>query len=221
MSSKSSTGQSPVVKLAALGILAIGFFYLSEGVSHLSQRIMDLPVQGRSQEAAAPTVEPSAQAAGPVSRTMHPLLVESNQKAAALRKQGVVGAANLDALFGREQAQKELDELQKKAAEQEKKAADASKALSTPAIPAAVAALPVIDHFRLLTQKVRIQAVMTDGAVVNGGFYSLGDEVKTLGYLSADGKKVLYPTLESVSEETVLLTEADGGDRKIKAKLAH
>lgn len=224
MSTK-STSPRPLVKLASVGILTIGFFYLNEGLQTLSQRINDLPVEGK---AAEPEVVDTAVATGPVSRSMHPLLVESNQKAAALRRDSSAAPTNLDALFGRDAAQKELDEKKRKELEAEK-AQQAAKvppgvpgsgispaAPGTPLVPAVLA----IDYFKALAQRVRIQAVMPDGAVINGGFYSVGDEVKTLGYLAADGKKMLYPSLESVDGETVLLSEAQAGKRKIKAKLA-
>lgn len=228
MSTK-TTSPSPLVKLAGIGILAIGFFYLNEGLQTLSQRINDLPVQGKAEEVAEPA---AAAATGPVSRTMHPLLVESNQKAAALRRDASAAPANLDALFGRDAAQKELEEKKRKELEAEK-AQLALKAPppvpgGTPGSPATsdtpgVPPVPVVlavDYFKALAQRVRVQAVMPEGAVINGGFYSIGDEVKTLGYPAADGKKMLYPSLEAVDGETVLLSEAQAGKRKIKAKLA-
>lgn len=227
MSTK-STSSSPVVKLAAVGILSIGFFYLNQGLQTLSQRINELPVQGKAAETAAPAAATAT--TGPVSRTMHPLLVESNQKAAALRQIAGGAPANLDALFGREAAQKELDEKKRKEQEVEKALQALKNPPATPPANAAgapgappVPAVPVVqppDYFKLLAQRVRVQAVMPDGAVINGGFYGQGEEVKTLGYPTVDGKKMLYPTLESVQGETVFLAEAEGGKRKIKARLA-
>lgn len=230
MSTK-STSSSPVVKLAAVGILSIGFFYLNQGLQTLSQRINELPVQGKAAETAAPAAATAT--TGPVSRTMHPLLVESNQKAAALRQIAGGAPANLDALFGREAAQKELDEKKRKEQEVEKalqalknppatppaNAANAAGAPDAPPVPAVPLVQPP-DYFKLLAQRVRVQAVMPDGAVINGGFYGQGEEIKTLGYPTVDGKKMLYPTLESVQGETVFLAEAEGGKRKIKARLA-
>ncbi len=219
MSTKSNN-PSPIVKLAGVGILFIGFFYLNVGLQKASQYINELPVQGKAAETAPAPQD--AQAAGPVSRSMHPLLVESNQKAALLRREGPQGeASNLDALFGRDAAQKEIDEKKRKEAEIEKamKSPPPTPASSSSSAPApAVAAMPVFDYFRGLAQRVRVQAVMADGAVVNGGFYEVGADVKSLGYPSADGKKTLYPVLESVEAETVYLAEPDS-KRKIKARL--
>lgn len=223
MSTKpTTTGQSPLVKLALLGSLGIGFFYLNDGLQHLQLRIADLPVQGKAQQAAAAPQADTAVASANLVKNMHPLLVESKNKAATLRE-GSAADTNLDALFGRDQAQQELDARKKKEADAEK-AAKASQAVavsSAAGVPPVPAALPAIDYFKLLALKVRVQAVMKDGAVINEDFCEIGAEVKSLAYPSSDGTKTLYPRLHSVEGEVVLLTEAGSGVRKIRAKLLH
>ncbi len=224
MSTKPTTaGQSPLVKLALIGSIGIAFFYLNDGLQYLQLRIADLPLQGKAQQSAAAAPDVSANSAA-LAKSLHPLLVESKSKAAVLRE-GPAADTNLDALFGRDKAQQELDARKKKEAEQDKvakaaQAAASSAAAGTPAVPA-TPVLPAIDHFKLLAFKVRVQAVMKDGAVVNEDFCEIGAEVKSLGYPSADGTKTLYPRLHSVDGEVVLLSEAGSGVRKIRAKLLH
>lgn len=264
MSQQKNQKSSPVIKLALLGIVSIGLVYLNKELDSLATKIESLPVQGKSQQA-----EPAADAGRPggrhqLAKMMHPLMVESNQKAAILRKEG---KANLDALFGRAQVQALLDKEKKEKTEQanrqayettkmerELKEAQAKMARGTavgtglPGMPP-VLALPVPpslqlgavpppsfavtaptvaspapvpvqmdDAFTVLARTVQVQAVMNEGAVINGEFVALGATAKALKYWNENKSAILTPKLVSVKGNEILLQESEGS-RLIKAIL--
>ena len=211
MSKKPEPGSpSIVVKMALIGTGFIALYYLNVATQMVSAKITELPVQGKTQVTAPATdIREPAQRG----KALHPLLVESSNKAAALRQASAASTANepvnFDALFGRERAQKDVDARNQKDA--------AAKELLKPPTPAMAA--QSFDAFKDLATQVRVQAVMKDGAVVNGGFFETGAVVTSLPYASQDGTRTLYPVLSSVQDDAVLLAEAGKGTRKIRARL--
>lgn len=155
--------------------------------------------------------------------------------------------SSLDAMFGRLQVQEELDAKAKKEAEDRERAeadrkkleaearkaeetakrlANALPALGSPqegaqggaqAAPSPVPAPKPRDEFAELAMVVKVQAVMPNGAIVNGGFFKLGEPVDTLVYRNAKGEK-RHPVLVQVQTAEVQLQEA-GAERRIVARL--
>jgi hypothetical protein len=99
-----NTASSPIVKLATVGIVAIGFYYLSLGMGKGAQFINELPVEGTAFSAADSTVAKSPVTAVAPS-AIHPLLVESSKKASYLgataTEEAPAEMVSLDKLFGR------------------------------------------------------------------------------------------------------------------------
>jgi len=179
-----------------------------------------------------------------VQKSMHPLLVESRQKEKALNQSALsADGSSLDAMFGRLQVQEELDAKAKKEAEDRERAeadrkkleaearkaeetakrlANALPALGSPqggaqAAPSPVPAPKPRDEFAELAMVVKVQAVMPNGAIVNGGFFKLGEPVDTLVYRNAKGEK-RHPVLVQIQTAEVQLQEA-GAERRIVARL--
>lgn len=224
MSTTKKPATSPVVKLALMGIAAIGLYYASTGLAVIDAKIAELPVQGQvsTDPAQAPAVPDAA--AMDATKSLHPLLVESKTKAATLAAPAASSltasapvaapsTARLDSLFGRDVAQKEIDDNLRKE-EEARKAAEAAKARPQASL---APELPAIDHFRLQANRIRVQGVLDSAAIINGELVELGAPVRSLGYTGPKGQTV-YPTLDSVNGEVVHILEA-GGKRKISAKL--
>lgn len=248
MSAAKPKKTSPVVKLALLGSAVIALFYLNQYLQKSVSLLQQLPVQGQTVEQAEvppDEVSPADARRRSVQKTMHPLLVESREKARTLAQtsEGRTPAA-LDASFGRIQAQQEIEakELEAQQAEQRAKEQQAraeaearkaqqeaerlAKALPPLMSPTAgpgglplpgAPGTPPVDPFVALAKLVRVQAVMANGAIVNGGFFTVGQPVATLTYWDANGKK-LHPLLHSVEKEQIELAEHEG-KRRIVAKL--
>lgn len=238
---------SPIIRLALVGSALIGLFYGHQMLQKAVAQLEQLPVQGQSVAAAEPSAQETAEPVRrrQVQKSMHPLLVESRQKEKALNQSALsASGSSLDAMFGRLQVEEELEAKARKEkedrerAEQDRKrmeaearkAEEAAKRLANalpalgspegradaPPVPAPVAPKPR-DEFAELATVVKVQAIMPNGAIVNGGFFALGQPVDTLAYRNAKGEKQ-FPVLVQVQAAQVQLQEA-GAERRIVARL--
>lgn len=195
---------SPVVALAGLGILAMALFYGAQGMQRVEGLIAALPIQGK----AAPRAEESVQAAivqgADKARSMHPLLIESSRKAAAVKAGApeVSDTSQYDALFGRTDLvlEKKRDPV-------------AEAKLILPPTP------PPIDYFAFLRNSVTLAAVTTKGAVINGKYYLIGESIVELAYPKRGTTHLQNPVLQAVQGETVVIAEADSS-RHFQVKLS-
>lgn len=188
---------SPIIKMAVLGIVSLGFFYLADVLGQAAEWIQRLPVEGATFSSRADSPAP---AAAPVTgAAIHPLLQESSKKAADLRSAAPRSGSetvmvSLDTLFGRSAAQRAL-------------AANAAPARA-PAPPGASAPLPPLyDDISLLKQVIQLQATTSNGAIVNGSFYGVGEPLTGVPYQSSKTNAVRYPVLTAVRRDQVTLTE--------------
>lgn len=185
---------SPIVKMAGLGIVAMGLYFLLQGTHWVSERISELPVQGRLESASAdeaPVATPDPR------RSLHPLLVESSNKAAALKPDASAPAgAGFDAAFGKG---------------------------DSPATPleasAPVAAPLLVDYFRELSTLVKVQAVTATGAIVGGKYVEVGSALPMYAYPDARTGLPLVPKLVAVGTRSVTVADARGL-RKLQIALA-
>ena len=197
---------SPVVKMAGLGIVAIGIFYAGQGLQRVETMIADLPVQGQT----APKAEGAAAPNAPTTETMrnlHPLLIESSKKVAALRHANATPvtqtAEQLDALFERKDPEPEKKKVAEKA---------------PPAAPAEPPAPPPVDYFKFLPQALKVQAVTGEGAVINGKFYAPGDKLPDFAYPKAGTTVLITPIVKAIDGESAVIEEPGSG-RQFKVRL--
>jgi hypothetical protein len=221
--SSKSTGDhkaSPVVRLAALGILGLAVVQAFTFSRWLDEHIAQLPVVGRAPPAQASAGAQAATAAT-LDRNIIPLLMESRQKE-QLAVQGVLGGEagsgrTLGAAFAgvspRMQGRVPGPQLGRQAPLEQPAPAQ------TPVAPAqAPPALP--DTFSLLRQQVQVQALTEHGAVINGRLFHVGEPVTTLSYLSAHSPPRLeHPTLAQRVASGVVLRETSGQRRSFTARL--
>lgn len=200
---------SPVISLAIIGIAAMAFYYVSEGVSKGTAWISALPVEGTvftSAAADAPPITAPLQVGA-----IHPLLIESSRKAAGLQvaPENASGSmVSLDSLFGRHT---------------EEPASRANAGISK--LPAVIAgapqlgALPAVELVKFdisaLSGQVRLQATSNEGAIINGSYFSVGELVKSAGYVASSGAPKAYPVLVSVSKETAVIAEGGLKGKKL------
>lgn len=182
----SSARPSPIVKMAGLGIVAMGLYFVLQGTHWVSERISELPVQGRLEAVAseeAPAVVPDPR------RSLHPLLVESSSKAAALKPDASAPAgAGFDAAFGKGDAPAVL-----------------TVEASTP-----TAVVPLMDYFKDLAGMVRVQAVTSSGAIIGGKYVEVGAPLPMYAYPDARTGLPLIPRLAAVSARSVTVSDAKG-----------
>jgi hypothetical protein len=199
------TPVSPLVKLAGIGIISIGFFYLSSVLDQATTWTQKLPVEGNtfSSEKRPPLAGTAATGAG-----IHPLLVESSRKEAELRGAVPKGSeavmVSLDTLFGRTAAQQDIIAAESPV--------PAAKSLVLP---------PVIayDDARSLLQATRLQMVASNGAIINGLFYGTGDVVDSVSYFSGRTESMASPILTFVGKDHILLSEVGKNGKTVSVQL--
>lgn len=177
---KSDTN-SPIVKLALVGILSMGLYYASEGVKSLANYAKALPVEGTVQK--EDPNAPKVQAKLSDKESIHPILIESKKK------------LTQDALPKSEGPVKSLDEIFGKAEEPLTR-------LSAPSTP--------VFTFSDIKSRVRVQGILNNGAVINGKFFEVGAKVTTAPYYNDNATATLFPKLMNISGDTVVLKSAKG-----------
>lgn len=182
----SQSRQSPIVKMAALGSMAIGLYFVLQGTHWVNERISELPVHGRLEAAAADSTP--AVPADP-RRSLHPLLVESSSKAAALPLTDPAPpvGAGFDAAFGKGDKP------------------SASPEASVPSV-----AMPLRDFFRELAGRVQLQAVTATGAIIGGRYVEVGSPLPMYAYPDARTGAARVPKLSAVTRQGVVISDARG-----------
>lgn len=69
---------------------------------------------------------------------------------------------------------------------------------------------PTIDYKTLLNEHVKVDSISTKGAIVNGRFVEIGNEVRTVNLLSENGKK-MEATLVSIDHRELTIIVSVGG----------
>lgn len=225
MSTAKKEGPSPIVKLAGVGIVLIGLYYGYQMLGQAQQWIERLPVEGlRAEETAEETASPRR---GGINRDeLHPLLVASNSKLSAYRERESQGELTaLDGAFGRDRAQAErearlaAEQAAREAAAKEREALEkAQKAGIPPGLGIPLPPVTLGDTFSALERTARVQALMTDGAIINGDYVEVGQPISSLRYPSSDAQRWLTPTLARVSAEAAYVQEANA-KRVLRLKL--
>lgn len=178
---------SPVVKLAGLGILCIAIFYFSQGVKELTRFAKELPVEGMVEKAS--TAPKKAGPAITTKESIHPVLVESKARLQASEIPVDPGAS------------RSLDEVFEK---------------STLPVPTAAAA-PIVVGFDSLRTRASLEAIVDNGAVINGRFVEKGGKLIGTPFHSADGSKYLYARLVEIASDYVVVSAGPG--QKLKLQL--
>lgn len=200
---------SPIVRLALLGIVGLALAQIFQSSQWVDAYIEALPVVGepvKEQDAAA------APAAPVLDRNIVPLLMESQQKkelmAPALRAGEFAGTESIDHVFG--------NVSPRLAARLAARAQGTlgGQAVEPPPSPGEEPSLPppvIIDHFKLLQARIKVQALTPDAAIINGRLFEVGERVTTLAYPSrVDAFRFVHPLLLRRVNDGVVLREAEG-----------
>lgn len=179
---------SPVVKLALLGILCIGVYYFSQGVKELTKFAKELPVEGMVEKASA--TPKKAAPAITTKESIHPILVESKARLQASEIPIDPGAS------------RSLDEVFEKA--------------TSPASAATLA--PVLVGFDSLRARASLEAIVGNGAVINGRFIEKGGKLVGTPFHNADGTQYLYAKLVEVTSDYVVVSAGPGQKLKLRLK---
>ncbi|MDO8416476.1 MAG: hypothetical protein Q7S87_09720 [Agitococcus sp.] len=180
---------SPLIPFAVAGILLMGLYGAWVQGQRLPIVIAELPIQGQT-VAKLPEGAP-APAIVEVTKSLHPLLIESSRKTGPVLK-GPFSAfkeKELDVLFDRQDIEK------KKVSPSENKEVK----------PAVAAVIPQADYFGQLSTVVKIQALSATGAVINNRFYAVGESIPSLAYPPAKPGKMVVPVLSKVDQNAVYL----------------
>ena len=192
---------SPIIKVCLLGMAGLALMQGYNSTSKVNDYIVALPVTGApaAQEGAGPP-------ATTINRNLVPLLVESRRKRAEVSlgvSDGFMESGRIDELFGRKPPLRRG---------QEKTSMPSNE---NPFLPGGSASAPaeeppkplLVDYFKVLPSVVELQAITSQGAVVNGRLFSRGEDVTTLRYPSPDGAKVLVPILVEMGPDFIVLGE--------------
>lgn len=197
---------SAIVAMAMVGILCFGLYYLYQGSLWVSAQVDSLPVEGQMAAKTAANAAPVRQAP----KTLHPLLIESSRKAAAVKaatRESVSGDV-YDSVFGKLDADKARAEEEARKKEEAKKVAN----------PEPAAAVVQFDYFGGLKSSVRVMALTPSGAIVNGRYVEKGAALEELAYPDLTTGEMVFPVLASVDAKGIVLREAKGR-RTIRAEL--
>lgn len=178
--------KSPIIRAIVVGSICLGLYGTWAVGDKLELYLGGLPIQGAKTPAPAPA-EASKKAKSLA--VLYPVYIESKQKSERLLHSPEEASRLIDTTFIRAQGEQ------------------APLALSEVPVPKPVD-LP--DYFLLLDQVVQVDAVMQNGAVLNGRFYAIGERVLAFDYPSNTGGQLTAPVLSSVLAEGVVLKEGKG-----------